>query len=60
MNYNNKRTAKHRNAAKNDEKMVSLAGANYTSDASLKQPRTMITVDSDEVGGVSVSRSESE
>ena len=54
MNYNNKRTAKHRNAAKNDEKMVSLAGANYTSDASLKQPHILITVDSDRIGGVIV------
>ena len=39
---------------KNDEEMASIAGANYTNDASLKQPHTLITVDSDEIGGVCV------
>ena len=36
------------------ERMASKAGANHTNDASLKQPHTLITVDSDEIGGVSV------
>ena len=39
---------------KNDEEMASIAGANYTNDASLKQPHTLMTVDSAEIGGVRV------
>ena len=34
--------------------MAGIAGANYTNEASLKHTYTLITVDSDEVGGDSV------
>ena len=40
--------------------MARIVGANYTDEASLKHTYTLITVDSDEIGGVRVYRSESE
>ena len=45
---------KGRSAAKSDKKMARIVSANYTDDASLKQTHTLITVDSDEIGGVRV------
>ena len=42
------------------QKMARIVGANYTDEASLKHTYTLITVDSDEIGGVRVYRSESE
>lgn len=45
--------AKRRSAAKK-EKMARIVGANYTDEASLNYTYTLITVDSDEIGGDSV------
>ena len=36
------------------QKMARIVGANYTDEASLKHTYTLITVDSDEIGGVRV------
>ena len=54
------RRAKRGSAAKKKEKMARIVGANYTDEASRKHTCTLITVDSDEIGGVSVQRSERE
>ena len=40
--------------------MAHIVGADHTDDVSRKEPHILITVDSDEIGGVSVQRSESE
>ena len=46
--------------ARQIEKKMRVAGANYTDEASLKHTNTLITVDRDAIGGDSVERSESE